>query len=162
MHIRGSYSLRDVTACFARCYNSMRGSGQRCLRNRNPSISVLPSLLPPFACCSSFGLLPTRSYYRFVLFSLDPLRGTALCLFWFRRTEGVGGLYRGIGAVLVGGVPGMCIYLTTYEATKGFLADRAADRAGDGAPVSGGGGMLTHLTAGMLAEIVWWVAAWSV
>ncbi|CAM9597663.1 unnamed protein product [Pylaiella littoralis] len=81
-------------------------------------------------------------------------RNTGHVLRTTMATEGVGGLYRGIGAVLVGGVPGMCIYLTTYEATKGFLADRAADRAGDGAPVSGGGGMLTHLTAGMLAEIV--------
>lgn len=67
-----------------------------------------------------------------------------------RRAEGVGGLYRGIGAVLVGGVPGTCLYLTAYEATKDFLGGRTA--AG-GAP--GGGGVLTHLTAGMLAEVVW-------
>lgn len=49
----------------------------------------------------------------------------------------------------------MCLYLTTYEATKGFLADRAPDRGGAGIVATGGGGMLTHLTAGMLAEVVW-------
>lgn len=52
--------------------------------------------------------------------------------------------------MLVGGVPGTCLYLTAYEATKDFLGGRTA--AG-GAP--GGGGVLTHLTAGMLAEVVW-------
>lgn len=57
---------------------------------------------------------------------------------------------------MVGGVPGMCLYLTTYEATKGFLADRAAVKSGSaGAAGRGGGAMLTHLTAGMLAEVVW-------
>lgn len=56
---------------------------------------------------------------------------------------------------MVGGVPGMCLYLTTYEATKGFLADRAAVKSGGGGGGAGAGGMLTHLTAGMLAEVVW-------
>eukprot|EP00752_Nemacystus_decipiens_P014686 g13082.t1 len=67
--------------------------------------------------------------------------------------EGIGGLYRGIGAVMVGGVPGMCLYLTTYEATKGFLTDGEAV-ASDGSRAAAAGGMLTHLTAGMLAEVV--------
>ncbi|CAM9585779.1 unnamed protein product [Ectocarpus sp. 12 AP-2014] len=67
-------------------------------------------------------------------------------------TEGIGGLYRGIGAVTFGGVPGVCLYLTTYEATKEFLADRGAFGGGDAE--SGGGGILTHLTAGMMAEVV--------
>ncbi len=34
------------------------------------------------------------------------------------RTNGLKGLYRGIGAVLVGGTPAVMIYLTTYEITK--------------------------------------------
>ena len=33
----------------------------------------------------------------------------------FRSLEGVSALYRGLGAVVVGGVPGVCIYLTSYE-----------------------------------------------
>lgn len=49
----------------------------------------------------------------------------------------------------------MCLYLTTYEATKEFLADRGAIGGGDAE--SGGGGILTHLTAGMMAEVVWYV-----
>lgn len=55
---------------------------------------------------------------------------------------------------MVGGVPGVCLYLTAYEATKGYLADRAAVESG-GTGAAGGGGMVTHLTAGMLAEVVW-------
>lgn len=34
-----------------------------------------------------------------------------------RSLEGIGALYRGIGAVLIGGVPGVCIYMTSYEVT---------------------------------------------
>ena len=33
----------------------------------------------------------------------------------FRSIEGIGALYRGIGAVVCGGVPGVCIYMTSYE-----------------------------------------------
>lgn len=33
----------------------------------------------------------------------------------FRSLEGIGALYRGLGAVVVGGVPGVCIYMTSYE-----------------------------------------------
>ena len=29
--------------------------------------------------------------------------------------EGIAGLYRGIGAVTIGGVPATCLYFTTYE-----------------------------------------------
>lgn len=52
--------------------------------------------------------------------------------------------------MLVGGVPGTCLYLTAYESTKELLGGRTV--AGGAA---GGGGILTHLTAGMLAEVVW-------
>jgi hypothetical protein len=38
-----------------------------------------------------------------------------------RSLEHIGALYRGIGAVLVGGVPGVCIYMTTYEVNKRIL-----------------------------------------
>lgn len=31
------------------------------------------------------------------------------------REEGVGGLYRGVGAALVGGIPATSVYLTSYE-----------------------------------------------
>lgn len=33
-------------------------------------------------------------------------------------SEGLAGLYRGIGVVTVGGVPGACMYFTSYEVSK--------------------------------------------
>ena len=33
----------------------------------------------------------------------------------FRAQEGIRTLFRGLGAVVVGGVPGVCIYMTSYE-----------------------------------------------
>lgn len=66
-------------------------------------------------------------------------------------SEGVRGLYRGFGAVAVGSAPGMSLYLTTYEAAKGFLSE--AQRAGTGEEKKFN--FLTHFTAGMLAEVVW-------
>ena len=37
------------------------------------------------------------------------------------RNEGVLGLYKGLGAVLIGGVPGIVIYLISYEKSKDFI-----------------------------------------
>jgi hypothetical protein len=37
------------------------------------------------------------------------------------QTEGIAGFYRGVGAVLIGGVPGVCVYITTYEKCKQSL-----------------------------------------
>jgi Mitochondrial carrier protein len=34
------------------------------------------------------------------------------------QTEGISGLYRGFTAILMGGIPGTCIYLTAYESLK--------------------------------------------
>ena len=34
------------------------------------------------------------------------------------NNEGIRGLYRGIGPVLVGGIPGVSIYLTAYEVSN--------------------------------------------
>jgi hypothetical protein len=39
------------------------------------------------------------------------------------KVEGIKGFYGGLGAVLVGGVPGVCIYLTSYEMTKKKLSE---------------------------------------
>eukprot|EP00904_Undaria_pinnatifida_P005435 jgi/Undpi1/2020/HiC_scaffold_12.g05406.m1 len=87
----------------------------------------------------------------------DAFKNTAHVLRMTMTNEGVRGLYRGIGAVLVGGIPGVCLYLTTYEAAKDLLADKlpggAAAAGGEGARGGGSGGIATHLTAGMLAEV---------
>lgn len=52
-------------------------------------------------------------------------------------------LYRGVGAVVVGGVPGVCIYMTSYEMTKDFLSNQ---------PLFSGSSFATYFTAGMIAE----------
>jgi len=36
-------------------------------------------------------------------------------------TEGLAGLYRGIGVVTVGGVPGACMYFTSYEVCASYI-----------------------------------------
>ena len=38
-----------------------------------------------------------------------------------RSTLSLKSLYRGVGAALIGGVPATCIYLTSYEMSKGWL-----------------------------------------
>jgi hypothetical protein len=55
---------------------------------------------------------PNR-YYRG---TLDVLRKTF-------RSEGISGLYRGFGAVIVGGTPGTVLYLCSYEVTKDHLSE---------------------------------------
>jgi Mitochondrial carrier protein len=78
----------------------------------------------------------------------DSYRGISHAFKATLAEEGVRGLYRGLGAVIVGGTPGTCIYLTTYELAKRSLE---AVPAVQQAPAVG------HLAAGMLAETVWYV-----
>jgi hypothetical protein len=37
-------------------------------------------------------------------------------------SEGLAGLYRGIGVVTIGGVPGACMYFTSYEVSRRRVA----------------------------------------
>lgn len=65
----------------------------------------------------------------------------------FRTTfanEGFAGLYRGIGVVTVGGVPGACMYFTSYEYSKAVFSD-PSNRLSKYP-------QLCHFTAGMIAE----------
>jgi solute carrier family 25 folate transporter 32 len=57
---------------------------------------------------------PTRAVYK-------GLTGTARVI-W--REDGVRGLYRGLGPMLLGYIPTWAVYMSTYESTKGFLNDR--------------------------------------
>lgn len=66
----------------------------------------------------------------------DVLRRTA-------RTEGIRGLYRGFGAVIVGGTPGTVLYLCTYEIAKARLS-----------PNGGDSDFAAHFWSGMIAETV--------
>lgn len=59
------------------------------------------------------------------------------------REEGVRGLYRGVGATIVGGSPAMVIYLATYEVSKARLESVHLVKDSP---------FLGHFTAGLLAE----------
>ena len=59
------------------------------------------------------------------------------------RQEGLAGFYRGIGVSLVGSAPATCLYLTSYEQSKDWLA-----QLGPFATYP----TLCHLTAGLFAE----------
>ena len=62
------------------------------------------------------------------------------------RREGIGGFYRGISAVVVGGVPGVCLYMTSYEEFKHRLQEKKVHP------------FLSYLLSGVLAEAVWSVS----
>jgi len=78
-------------------------------------------------------------------------RGTLDVLIKTFRTEGIRGLYRGFGAILVGGTPGTVTYLCTYEFAKDHLG-----RLKQGSSITNheGGDFLVHFSAGMIAETV--------
>lgn len=63
------------------------------------------------------------------------------------KSEGIAGFYRGIGAVTIGGVPGVCVYITTYEKCKHFLQQRSA--------LFREQPFLSYLFSGMAAEATW-------
>lgn len=62
------------------------------------------------------------------------------------KSEGLAGFYRGLGAVLIGGVPGVCVYLTTYEFSKNQLNKTAI---GNQNP------FLVYMASGMVSEAIW-------
>ena len=61
------------------------------------------------------------------------------------RKEGLVGLYRGIGATVVGGAPAMALYMTSYEASKATMLAMPSVQAFPAA---------AHLCSGMVAEAV--------
>jgi hypothetical protein len=61
------------------------------------------------------------------------------------KTEGISGLYRGFGAVIVGGTPGTVLYLCTYEICKTWLLSISSN---------GESNVVVHFSAGMIAETV--------
>jgi len=60
------------------------------------------------------------------------------------RAEGIRGLYRGFGAVILGGTPGTVLYLTSYEKIKTALEDSSGGRMN----------FAVHFASGILAEAV--------
>jgi hypothetical protein len=66
------------------------------------------------------------------------------------RAEGVQGLYRGFGAVIVGGTPGTIIYLCSYDIFKDKISKCSQD---DGFPNQDEGeSFIVHSASGLLAE----------
>mmetsp|Transcript_6333 Transcript_6333/g.9204 ORF Transcript_6333/g.9204 Transcript_6333/m.9204 type:complete len:340 (+) Transcript_6333:83-1102(+) len=65
--------------------------------------------------------------------------------------EGVRGLYRGFGAVIVGGTPGTILYLCSYEAIKGRLSHGNAAGDDSSHQLKNFG---VHFSSGLLAEAV--------
>jgi Mitochondrial carrier protein len=62
-----------------------------------------------------------------------------------RQSTGFSGVYRGLAAALVGGVPATCIYLTSYEASKRHLST---------VPYVGDSPFLVYFCSGIVAEAV--------
>jgi hypothetical protein len=69
------------------------------------------------------------------------------------RTEGISGLYRGFGAVIVGGTPGTVLYLCSYEAAKIKLAEQWESRTHLQLEQSGGE-FFVHFASGLIAETI--------
>ncbi|BDA44644.1 Solute carrier family 25 member 44 [Coccomyxa sp. Obi] len=65
-------------------------------------------------------------------------------------TDGVRGLYRGFGTVIIGVIPARGVYLTTLEATKSLSLDTAVRLA----PSEAGQAGLSNLFAGAVASLV--------
>ena len=69
------------------------------------------------------------------------------------RNEGLTGLYRGFGAVVIGGTPGTVLYLTSYDFAKQQLITRT-----DGISHSASGNLArdfaVHFSSGMIAEAI--------
>lgn len=75
----------------------------------------------------------------------DSFRGVTDVIRTTAKTEGVRGFYKGLAAVLVGGVPGVCIYMSTYELSKQYLNQNS---------VCANYTFLSYLSSGMIAEAV--------
>jgi hypothetical protein len=85
--------------------------------------------------------------------STNPYRGPLDALVQTFRTEGISGLYRGFGAVIVGGTPGTVLYLCSYEMAKDKLSEQWESRTHLQLEQSGGD-FFVHFTSGIIAETI--------
>lgn len=71
------------------------------------------------------------------------------------RTEGIKGLYRGFGAVIIGGTPGTVIYLCSYEIAKKQLGEALhGSQEEKNVPRSAVSDFLVYFSSGIIAEAV--------
>ncbi len=80
--------------------------------------------------------------------SFKPYKHTLDVLIRTTRNEGFLTLYRGFGAIVVGGTPGTMLYLCGYDIFKDSLSGRLSEPGSS----NGVSSPLIHLSAGMLAE----------
>jgi hypothetical protein len=69
------------------------------------------------------------------------------------RNEGIRGLYRGFGAVIVGGTPGTVVYLCSYDIAKTRLPQLASNDNSYN-DTRQDGNFVVHFCSGMIAETV--------
>ena len=96
---------------------------------------------------AQYATTPSASSSSTKIQTIPHYRGTFDVLSKTFQAEGVRGLYRGFGAILIGGTPGTATYLCTYEMAKHHLGSlkQHDDTRGD---------FLVHFSAGMIAETV--------
>jgi Mitochondrial carrier protein len=79
-------------------------------------------------------------------------RGPIDALVSTARSEGVRGLYRGFGAVIVGGTPGTVLYLCSYDFAKRELSSLRSSATAT--PGSNDHDFVVHFLSGMIAETI--------
>ena len=62
------------------------------------------------------------------------------------KKEGLQGFYRGVGAVIIGGVPGVTVYISSYDYSKSYLLQHSLTKDRP---------FLAYLASGMFAEALW-------
>lgn len=101
-------------------------------------------------------------------FAVLPYRGPVDVLTKTWKTEGLRGLYRGFGIILVGGTPGTMLYLCSYDAIKRRLTnwwettafnfssskDQGITSSNRSSSSSGDEYFMVHFFSGMLAETI--------
>ncbi|RYP48026.1 hypothetical protein DL768_006017 [Monosporascus sp. mg162] len=87
------------------------------------------------------------------LYPLDTLKTRLQSRAGFFASGGFGGVYRGVGSVLVGSAPGAAFFFCTYEGVKGLLSTPYSPSST--IPPHGGGwtGPLSHMVAASLGEV---------
>jgi hypothetical protein len=77
-------------------------------------------------------------------------RGPVDALVRTAKSEGIRGLYRGFGAVIVGGTPGTVVYLCSYDLAKQQLLSLRSERGAANADDD----FVVHFFSGMIAETI--------
>eukprot|EP00977_Amphora_coffeiformis_P018315 scaffold6395_cov159-Amphora_coffeaeformis.AAC.4 len=149
------------------------GLGGDYFTNRNASLRFVTTIITSFVdarmsffVVSDFSLFCTPTLYtdtakaRLQAVSHHNYTGPVDVLYRTFQSEGIKGLYRGFGAVIVGGTPGTVMYLCSYEIAKDKIGKAldGASRTNIGnqqqRPRSTGSDFLMYFSSGMIAEAI--------